>query len=220
MNIRYNCAVTEVNYADTTNDEYTRIKCANGKIFLTRYTVVTASIQILKDKDIAFTPEIDPKWYSHRKFWQGIKIVFQYPTKFYPIWTVPFPSEFDGSGENLFWDGAISAPSGKNNKNILMGYLLGDYATNHNFCCTDDEMKNQIESILKKRSFPGKTMNAENYYIAWNGVKNNLPYVKGALSADTKKPNFGAPIVNPGKLKTVLLAGEAYPTVDDEYGTY
>ena len=216
LDIRYNCAVTEVNYEETNN--YTKIKCANGHTFLASYTIITASIQILKDEDIDFIPKIDPKEYNHREFWSGIKIFLEYDNKFYQRTTFsPLPPQFDSVGENLFWDGSVSAPGNPNNAdNLLVGYLLGDRADD--VCCSPDEIKNKVESILEQKfNRSSGSFNAKRYLIAYDG--RNKPYIKGTLSAASQEANFIPPVVNPGGKNTLIIAGEAYPIPGEEYGT-
>jgi len=214
LDIRYNCAVTKVNYKEKNN--YTTIKCANGHTFLASYTIITASIQILKDEDIDFIPKIDPKLYNHREFLPGIKIFLEYDDKFYPRTPfAPLPPSYDRLGENLFWDGSVSAPGNPDNAdNLLVGYLVGDRADD--VCCSPDEIKNKVESILEKKfnRLPG-SFNARRYLIAYNW--RNKPYIKGAHSNVSKRANFNPPVVNPGGKNTLIIAGEAYPIPREGY---
>ena len=212
MDIRYNCVVIEVDYQE--KNDHTRIQCADGHTFLAQYTVVTASIQILKDKDIAFTPTIDPQRYNHRDLWPGIKIFLEYDNKFYNNLFFPLPPNFDSTGENKCWDGTVSAPDRNRASNLLACYFTGNRFDN--ICCTPNEIKNKVETIFERYfNLQQGSLNTERYLIVdWS----SKPFVKGTYSNSSNKPNFNQTVVNPGGKNTLLIAGEAYPVPGEEYG--
>jgi len=220
LDIRYNCAVTSVDYPSSNQPDLDeiRVECANGQVYFAPYVIVTASLKVLQDNDITFNPPVSSNLINHRPWWPGLKIFFQFANKFYDRSFCPgFPC-YNSLGEQLFWDGSVSAPNPNQVPNLLVGYICGNRLDGIPASLSPSQIASRLTRRFESHfNLAANSLQSQRFLLQdWR----NQPYVKGMYSGPSNRANFGAPIVSQatgGRRHMLLLAGGAFPIANEEW---
>ena len=210
--IMLGCQVNLVQYEDSSSSRLNKVTCVDGRTFWSEHTIVTASLQVLKDGDITFVPPLPTKLVDQHPgvMWQGIKIFVQFSEKWFAdqiFCLVDCPAETD-HGESYFWD-YTPIP----NKHILAGLLMGDpyekvlqKNTKIHENIEDELIQDLLVRMENKFHKPISQYYVNHLIFNWTAQ----PFVRGTYSS----MGLQGPHNIPNK---VFLAGEAYPAnnVDD-----
>ena len=199
----FHCQVTNVDYSQK---NIVQVQCADGRIFYSQYTIVTVSLQILRDQDIQFRPRLPRELVQDHpgELWQGIKVFITFSKHWFVNQTfclIECPAETD-YGESYFWDQTMisSIP-------VLTGLFVG---SPYNQLKHLDPL--DIVHELMKRMEQKLHTSVIRYYqrhLIHNWTAE--PFVRGTYTSEgLEGPNN----VN----EKVFLAGEAYPVNGDEQG--
>ena len=208
--IMLGCQVNLVRYEESSR--LNKVTCVDGRTFWSERTIVTASLQVLKDGDITFVPPLPTKLVDQHPgvMWQGIKIFVQFSKKWFAdelFCLVDCPAE-TVHGESYFWD-YTPIP----NKHILAGLLMGDpyekileKNTRRNENNEDALIQDLLVRMENKFHKPISQYYVNHLISNWTAQ----PFVRGTYcSVGLQGPH--------NVQNKVFLAGEAYPAnnVDD-----
>ena len=217
----YNCPVTSVtaygNHVVTKCSTLQQQQQLSGSVVYnieSRYVIMTASLQVLRDNTIQFIPPLPdtyiPQTHNKAVMWKGAKIFIEFSTNFYMgqafcLFHCPVNVHRDGEledGESFYWDHGIPG------YNIITGFVMGEAYKD----LEDLSDKDRIQVFLTKMDelFDGQ---ASKYYIKhifmdWTNEK----YVKGTYSSMGLE---GPHMIHGGQ---IILAGEAFPVTEDGQG--
>jgi monoamine oxidase len=180
-----------------------------------RYVIMTASLQVLRDNLIQFTPPLPEHLYQQQYYkavmWKGGKLFVRFSQNFYSgaafcLFHCPNNIYRAGEledGESFYWDHGIPG------YHVVTGFIMGEaYRTLEEL--EDDERR--IRAILHKMDelFDGQ---ASRYYVShvfmdWTREK----YQRGTYSSHGLE---GPHTVHGGQ---IMLAGEAFSVTEDGQG--
>lgn len=213
----FNCAVDKIDY--TSAETPIQVSCGD-RSFSADAVIVTTPLSILKNGDIAFDPPMTKLDEYPGEMWAGIKIVFEFATKFYPPYLDleyqfkdMFSSEDDDydefPGEVEFWD--YSIVHGHSKRHVLAGQFIGNPALEY----IDLDDSDMAKAILLRldRNF-GQYLATRNYIqhriVNWS----KEPYIQGSFSSHDSRKWRGAQKIT----ERLYLAGEAFPGDKQEVG--
>lgn len=172
--ITYNTIVEAIDYSgdkiiiNTQNTQRTADK-----------VVVSVPVQILKDSDIKFSPNLPQSKINainNVEIWEGFKTFFEFSTDFYgdgQEFTINPPSD----GQKLYYDATFGQNS---TKNILGLFVVGKPAQDY-ISRTGNDLKNFILAELDKIFSNQATPNYVNHIVQnWN----NEPFIKSGYISD------------------------------------
>jgi monoamine oxidase len=217
--IVYNCPVDEIEHGSQ-NDSI-QVSCGD-QTFQADAVIVTTPLSVLKDGDITFDPPLPEKAVQKYpgEMWAGIKVTFEFQTKFYPPhfelydqFKDMFSSEDDDydefPGEVEFWD--YSSVHNHSTKHILAGQFIGNPALEY-VNLEDEDMYKAILLRLDRKF--GKYLATRNYVkhkiVNWS----KEPYIRGSYSSHGSSRWRGAQKIT----ERLYLAGEAFPGDKQEVG--
>ena len=141
--------------------------------------IISVPVQILKDGDIAFSPNLPQSKINainNVQIWEGFKAFFEFSTNFYgdgQEFTINPPSV----GEKLYYDATFGQNS---NKNILGLFVVGTPAQDY-IPRTGDDLKSFILAELDTIFSNQATPNYVNHIVQnWN----NEPFIKSGYISD------------------------------------
>ncbi|KAG7339161.1 amine oxidase [Nitzschia inconspicua] len=211
----WNCPVESV----TSFGNRVFTKCRNGAtqrpVYIeSRYVIMTASLQVLRDNTIRFHPPLPdfivPQEKNKAVMWKGGKLFIEFSHNFFPgqafcLFHCPINEDRDGEledGESFYWDHGIPG------YNILTGFIMGEAYKD----LEDLDDQSRIRAFLKKMDelFNGQ---ASKYYVKhvfmdWTREQ----YQRGTYSSMGLE---GPHIVHGGQ---IIMAGEAFPVTEDGQG--
>ena len=126
--IVYGCQVDRIKYEGKSGE--VQVKCGR-RTFVADKVIVTASLAVLKDRDITFEPSLPNKIIDEHPaiMMGGIKIIIEFQRRFYPdsfmISEYCTNCETNDRGDIEFWDYSVAYNS---SRNILAGYFVGKAA--------------------------------------------------------------------------------------------
>lgn len=212
----FGCQVTTIDYSDAASN--VTATCSNGDTHQGTHIMVTAPLQILKDGDINFIPNLPDTHLdalANITMPPGYKIFLKFQQAFYPEM---FQSSVDPIGL-LFYDETYgeTTPEGEH----ILGVFVSDDAAEESASWNDTILLDHTLDLLDEM-FDGS---ATQYFV--EGVVQNWvqePYIRGTYSHYSSWRDVDAlkePIsVSSDEDRPVLfLAGEALPATHRDYGT-
>uniref|UniRef100_UPI004048C6A4 flavin monoamine oxidase family protein n=1 Tax=Roseivirga sp. TaxID=1964215 RepID=UPI004048C6A4 len=203
--ITFNTIVQSIDYSgnqivvDTNNGE-----------FIADKVIISVPLQILKDGDISFTPNLPQSKLTainETVVWEGFKAFFEFSTNFYGDNEYVFPITPASSGQKIYYNAAF----GQNTtKNILGLFVVGAPAQNL-ISRSGDDLKNfilsELDSIYANQATP-------NYMQHITQNWNNEPFIKGGYLSDfedwRKVRELGNSVAN-----RIFFAGGEYTDGED-----
>lgn len=174
-NISFNTIVQSIDYSgnqivvNTNNGQFTADK-----------VVVSVPLQILKDGDISFTPNLPQSKLdaiNETVVWEGFKAFFEFNTNFYSDSEYVFPLTPESSGQKIYYNAAFGQNTAKN---ILGLFVVGAPAQDF-ISRSGDDLKNfilsELDSIYANQATP-------NYIQHITQNWNNEPFIKGGYLTD------------------------------------
>jgi hypothetical protein len=215
-NLYLNCQVTAIDWSSSSSKN--SVQCADGRQWLADHVIVTASIKILQDGDIQFTPPLPTDTRDAIEAIQmmsGLKVFLKFSARFYKD-AFEFATDYQGIliGQRYYYDATYGQPT---DENVLGLFAVGD-AADPFVVLSDNEIVtlilDQLDSVFGGQA---SATFIEAYVKNWNEV----PFIRGAYS---RLPDIDAllwPIPtlrNSTKTRNrIFFAGEAIP-VDWEWG--
>ena len=200
--ILLNCQVTEVNYVGLK----VKVECSDGRTFLSKYTIVTVPLQILRDEDIEFVPPLPNRLVKRHpgEMLEGIKVFIKFSRQWFPrksFCIVRCPAETE-DGESYFWDYGVP------HETLLVGLLMGTPLLDTYEDMDQDEI---IQDLLQRmeRKFRQPVRRYYQSHLIFNWT--DQPFIRGTYSTQG--------LEGPHSVRDkVFLAGEAYPVEQEEHG--
>ncbi|MFN0173222.1 MAG: flavin monoamine oxidase family protein [Saprospiraceae bacterium] len=173
--ISYNSIVQSIDYADNQIVVVTN----NGQITADK-VVVSIPLQILKNGDISFTPNLPQSKLiaiNDAVVWDGFKAFFEFNSNFYGDSEYEFPIIPATNGQKIYYNAAL----GQNTtKNILGLFVVGAPAQDF-IARSGDDLKNfilsELDSIYANQATP-------NYIKHITQNWNSEPFIKGGYLTD------------------------------------
>lgn len=197
--IIYDCSVDKIVQRRQSGE--VSIFCGD-RLFVADFVIATASLAVLQDDVIDFSPPLPPPLVKERDpMWRGLKFFLEFSEKFYDDYFVHSPSD----GELDWWDYSL-IHLGPGGPNILSGYYMGDVNDK-----LEGKTEQEVVEILLEdldKIYGGKI--ATKSYIRHKLVDwKSDPYVRGTYSSDLARVERAGPqVLWKGKL---FIAGEAFP---------
>lgn len=198
--IIFNCPVDKIVHRKEQGD--LTVSCGE-RLFVADHVIVTASLAVLKDNLISFTPPL-PSWMVERRnpMWRGFKIFFEFSEKFYDDYFV-FSAE---DGELDWWDYSVVHVGHGQEPNILAGYYMGEVHDKFEGMTEDQIVKEVLRDL---ENIYGENV-ATNTYVGHKLINwNENPFVRGTYAGDCPPSDRAGPqVLYGGRL---FIAGEAFP---------
>jgi monoamine oxidase len=203
--ISYNTIVQSIDYADNQIVVVTN----NGQITADK-VVVSIPLQILKDGDISFTPNLPQSKLNainDAVVWEGFKAFFEFNSNFYGDTEYAFPISPASNGQKIYYNAAL----GQNTtKNILGLFVVGAPAQDF-ISRSGDDLKNfilsELDGIYANQATP-------NYIEHITQNWNSEPFIKGGYLTDyedwEKVRELGSSVAN-----KLYFAGGEYTDGED-----
>lgn len=198
-NIRYNTAVTSVDYSI----DKIKITDKGGNTYEADKVIVTVPLKILQEGSINFTPSLPQskiEAMNSLEVMPGFKCFIKCDQKFYGAYTL-FEDTFKGGGQWIYYDGAY----GQNTNDNILGFLcVGPKAADYPYT-NKDQLLAVITSELKAIYGDDKVNILDFEYANWDEV----PYIKGSylgIEAD----GSALPILAKPVSQKLYFAGSAY----------
>jgi len=173
--ISFNTIVQSIDYSgnkilvNTNNGQFTADK-----------VIVSVPLQILKDGDISFTPNLPQskiQAINETVVWDGFKAFFEFNTNFYGNNEYVFPIAPESSGQKMYYNAAFGQNT---NRNILGLFVVGAPAQDF-ISRSGDDLKNfilsELDSIYTNQATP-------NYIQHITQNWNNEPFIRGGYLTD------------------------------------
>lgn len=206
--IDLNTRVTEIDYAT----DLVRLTLGTGEVVEARHVIVTVPLNVLKDGDIRFIPDL-PK--DKRRALDGavmpdgFKLFFRFSERFYPD-LVLFDHGYDTpEAEIIFYNVALDKPS---SQNVVGFFGHGAVATPYVTMSEEEHVRAALD--LLDELYNGAASPAYQAHVLQNWTKS--PFHRGTYSFfhSARPATLGAPING-----RVHFAGEAYNRRSDgEWG--
>lgn len=155
------------------------VKTNKGQVVADKVVVATP-LQILKDKDIVFTPELPKSKHSainEALIWEGFKAFFEFKSKFYGDEEHEFQITPASSGQKIYYDAAFGQ---KTSKHILGLFVVGSPAKDF-ISRSGDDLKNfilsELDGIYENQATP-------NYIKHITQNWNDEPFIRGGYLSD------------------------------------
>lgn len=203
--ISYNTIVKSIDYSDNQI-----VVITNNGQFTADKVIVSIPLQILKDGDIRFTPNLPQsklKAINEVVVWEGFKAFFEFNTNFYGDKGYEFQITPVSKGEKIYYNASF----GQNTtKNILGLFVVGAPAQDF-ISRTGDDLKNfilhELDSIYTNQATP-------NYIKHITQNWNSEPFIKGGYLTDyedwKKVRELGTSVSN-----KIYFAGGEYTDGED-----
>ena len=174
-NISYNTIVQSIDYSG--NQIF--VNTNNGQ-FIADKVVVSVPLQILKDQDISFIPNLPQSKLdaiNETVVWEGFKAFFKFNSNFFGDNEYIFPITPESSGQKIYYNAAL----GQNTtENILGLFVVGTPAQDF-ITRSGDDLKNfildELDNIYANQATP-------NYIDHITQNWNNEPFIKGGYLTD------------------------------------
>ncbi|SNZ00027.1 FAD-dependent oxidoreductase [Flagellimonas pacifica] len=203
--ISYNTVVQSIDYSG----DQVLVNTQGGQRTADK-VVISVPLQILKDGDVRFTPNLPQSKLNainNTVVWEGFKAFFEFSTNFYGDDEHQFQIEPETDGQKIYYNATL----GQNTtKNILGLFVVGKPAQDY-ISRTGEDLKNFILNELDS-IYEGKATSSYINHISQNW--NNEPFIKGGYMTDHADwrtvQELGKPIGN-----KLYFAGGAYTDGED-----
>lgn len=197
--IALNTAVQEIDYSG----ENVRVVLFDGDVVEARHVIVTVPLNVLKDGDIRFTPDLPAKKrraLDGAVMPDGFKLFLRFTERFYPD-LVLFDHGYETpEAEIIFYDVALDKPT---NQNILGMFGHGVVATPYTEMTEAEHVRAALD--LLDELYDGAATPAYEAHVLQNWSKARFHRGTYSYFSDASPRTLGKPI--DGK---VHFAGEAY----------
>ena len=173
--ISYNTIVQSINYAGN----QIVVSTNNGEITADK-AVISVPLQILKDGDIKFTPNLPQSKLNainDAVVWNGFKAFFEFSSKFYGDSEYEFQITPTSNGQKLYYNASLGQNT---NRHILGLFAVGTPALDY-ISRSGVDLKNfilsELDNIYANQATP-------NYIKHITQNWNNEPFIKGGYMSD------------------------------------
>ncbi|CAB9514646.1 specific histone demethylase 1B [Seminavis robusta] len=213
-NIEFGCQVNSIDWSNTPVE----LSCADGKQWTAKHVIVTASMKVLQDNDIAFSPSLPDRTKAaidEYYFMPGLKVFMTFKERFYRE-AFEFASDYqnvDVFGSRYFY----SVSYGQTTKDNVLGIFAVGEAADRFITMTDQELFDDILQQLDGVYDGQATPNFETGFVQnWS----NEMFVKGAYTYlnDDDGALDSVHVLRESLDDKIFFAGEAVPPNNYEYG--
>jgi len=215
-----NCAVISIDYS---NDE-SNVACQNGGTYQADFVVVTASMKLLQNNQITFTPSLPSNYQTAIANFQmapGIKVFMEFNTKFYPPalvleqdWTEYSVNESsENYADRIFYDETFGNPT--TTKHVMGMFAYGAVADQFveapNADVVVDTVLAQLDTMFAGQASTALLNSKVQIWPQEQYVQ--TAYTRWVTSSDSSITLMQTPLAD-----KILFAGEALPIDKESWG--